>query len=572
MYQTSELNIVYERFVGGSVAVSRQETSVFSQDEYAEGLVSMRTDSSHRRRHDALTFSKTQRLAAYAKYAGCCLNLMWLALVFGCAVNPVTGHRELSLLSTADEISMGQRQYGAIQQLSGGEYRVDPGVAKYVAVVGQRVARHSDRALPYEFVVVNDSTPNAWALPGGKIGIHRGLLVELENEAELAAVLGHEIVHAAAKHSANQIQRDVLLGLTGLGIAYAVDDHEHAREIVAATNVGLHLAGRKFDRNQERLADHHGMKYMHLAGYDTSAAVSLQEKFVAMKHGRRSDWLTGLFATHPPSQERVKHNRAALLEFPPGGDLGEAHFRAQMRTLLDDREAYALADEARASEDVAQSLALINQAIDLQPRESLFHGIRGDIFASQGRHQDAVQSFTVATALNNSYFAPYLARGMSFDALGDVQRARNDFQVSNRLFQTSLASFKLGQYALAAGDRNEAKRKFELASKDEGYMGKTALNAYVKMDIEDEPWDYVDVESFFENGQIVVKLTNSSGYVIKDIVVRVIAKIDGKEVTRQLGLRRLESGYYEILNSAIDYRSEDEVRVRARILSAAPGW
>ncbi|MYD98126.1 MAG: M48 family metalloprotease, partial [Gammaproteobacteria bacterium] len=143
--------------------------------------------------------------------------LLGFVLAAGCAVNPVTGQRELSLLSTADEIAIGQRQYRPQQQIGGGQYKVDPGVAEYVASVGRRVAAASDRDLPYEFVVVNDGTPNAWALPGGKIGVHRGLLVELENEAELAALLGHEVVHAAAKHGANRLQRNALFGLAGLG-------------------------------------------------------------------------------------------------------------------------------------------------------------------------------------------------------------------------------------------------------------------------------------------------------------------------------------------------------------------
>ena len=87
--------------------------------------------------------------------------------------------------------------------MQGGAYVVDPELNRYVREVGARLARASDRALPYEFVVLNNSTPNAWALPGGKIAVNRGLLVELDNEAELAAVLGHEIVHAAARHGAN---------------------------------------------------------------------------------------------------------------------------------------------------------------------------------------------------------------------------------------------------------------------------------------------------------------------------------------------------------------------------------
>ena len=126
--------------------------------------------------------------------------LLLAALVAGCAVNPVTGRNELSLFDETQEINLGTNQYGPTQQSQGGPYTADPELSEYVSKVGQRLARVSDRSLPYEFIIIDDSTPNAWALPGGKIGINRGLLVRLNSEAELAAVLSHEIVHAAARH------------------------------------------------------------------------------------------------------------------------------------------------------------------------------------------------------------------------------------------------------------------------------------------------------------------------------------------------------------------------------------
>ncbi len=127
-----------------------------------------------------------------------------LAFLSACSVNPVTGKSEIVLMSQADEIKMGQQAYLPAQQSQGGEYDVDPVLTEYVRNVGERLAEQAARPLPYEFVVLNNSVPNAWAMPGGKIAINRGLLTELNSEAELAAVLGHEIVHADARHSAKQ--------------------------------------------------------------------------------------------------------------------------------------------------------------------------------------------------------------------------------------------------------------------------------------------------------------------------------------------------------------------------------
>src|SRR4029453_1471540 len=118
----------------------------------------------------------------------------------GCATNPVTGKSELHLVSEAQEIQMGQQQYAPSRQCQGGDYVTDPTVTNYVRQVGNKLAAVADRQLPYEFVVLNNGELNAWALPGGKLAINRGLLLELNNEAELAAVLRHEIVHAAARH------------------------------------------------------------------------------------------------------------------------------------------------------------------------------------------------------------------------------------------------------------------------------------------------------------------------------------------------------------------------------------
>ena len=122
-----------------------------------------------------------------------------------------------------------------------GRLRRRPWVQAYVQEVGKKLAAVSDRALPYEFVVINNSVPNAWAMPGGKIAINRGLLTELDSEAELAAVLGHEIVHAAARHSAQAVQRSALLQAAVLATGIATQDSNYGQVAVVGAGAGAAL-------------------------------------------------------------------------------------------------------------------------------------------------------------------------------------------------------------------------------------------------------------------------------------------------------------------------------------------
>ena len=115
---------------------------------------------------------------------GCCIFASGL---IGCAVNPVTGKNQLSFVSAEQEVASGAKNYEPSQQSQGGRYVVDPELTVYVNKVGKKLAAVSDRPqLPYEFVVLNNDVPNAWALPGGKMAINRGLLTKLEDEAQLA--------------------------------------------------------------------------------------------------------------------------------------------------------------------------------------------------------------------------------------------------------------------------------------------------------------------------------------------------------------------------------------------------
>ena len=280
------------------------------------------------------------------------LTLVAAALA-GCAVNPVTGRREIHMVSEAQEIQLGQRYYGPSRQSQGGDYVTDPKVVQYVKQVGAKLAAVADRKLPYEFVVLNSGELNAWALPGGKIAINRGLLVELKNEAELAAVLGHEIVHAAARHSAQKIEQGQLMQIGSVFASVAASAYggaELGQMVGQGAQLGSQMLQAKYGRDDELEADFYGMKYMKLAGYDLQAAVSLQELFVRKFQGAEQNWMTGLFASHPPSQERVEANRRTMAEHGgPGGELGAERFASVVAGLKRAAPAYAKQEQAIAA-------------------------------------------------------------------------------------------------------------------------------------------------------------------------------------------------------------------------------
>ena len=178
-----------------------------------------------------------------------------LLLAGGCVVNPVTGQNEIGWVSTDQQIEIGRKNYVPAQQMQGGQYKVDRGLTTYVNEVGQKVAARAPIDLPWEFVVLNNSVPNAWAMPGGKIAVNRGLLTELGSEAELAAVLGHEVVHAAARHGAQNMERSMLLQGAMIAAVIGTRNQEYAGAVLGGAQLAAGLITQKYGRDAERESD-----------------------------------------------------------------------------------------------------------------------------------------------------------------------------------------------------------------------------------------------------------------------------------------------------------------------------
>lgn len=507
--------------------------------------------------------------------------LLILSLLAGCAVNPVTGQRQISFISEREEISLGQQHYGPMQQSEGGQLRVDPELTAYVSEVGQRVAAVSDRELPYEFVVLNSSVPNAWALPGGKIAINRGLLTELQNEAELAAVLGHEVVHSAARHGAQSMERGILLQGAMVATVIAASSSEYAGFVVGGAALGAQLISQRYGREAEREADYYGTRYMARAGYDPQAAVTLQEAFLRLSDNREPGWLQGLFSSHPPSSERVQNNQQLVntlrAEGFEGGELGEERYRQRMAFLNENRAAYEAFDEAQAllrQNRVDDAEERLETAIGLLPREARFHGLRADIRLGQRRYDDAIALYDQAIALDDGYFAYFLGRGLAYSRQSNRDRARTDLQASANLLPTAQAMNELGALSLQANDRTSAKQYFQLAASAPGELGQQAAASFARLDMADNPRDHLALQAAVsQQGQLMISVRNQSPVGLRSAVLDVQATVEGRTVSRQVNVPAIAARQSRTVDAGIRLPPGVDVaaaNVRINIRSAQP--
>lgn len=449
-----------------------------------------------------------------------------LSLLFSCGRNPVTGKSELQLVSESQEIRIGEQNYLASRQSQGGDYNVDAELTAYVRGIGDKLAKVSDRKdLPYEFVVLNNSVPNAWALPGGKIALNRGLLLELNNEAELAAVIGHEIVHAAARHGAKSMERGMLLQIGVVGLGAAAGGKDGGELLVGAGVVGAQLISTRYGREAELESDKYGMTTMARAGYDPRAAISLQETFVRLSKGDKSNnWLTGLFASHPPSQERVDENRKTAAKLNVTGQLGAEAYLARIAHLKTSAPAYAKLDEgyrALSKNQADKALTLANEAIKIEPREAQFYGLRADAYALTKKTKEALTDYDAAIGRNADYFLFYLQRGLLKNQLGDPG-ARADLEKSVALLPTAPAHHALGEDALKRGARDDARGHFTAAAQSDSEVGKRSAIQLARIELAEKPEKYISVEATRNaRGFVEISVQNRAPLKVRNVKVAV---------------------------------------------------
>ena len=193
----------------------------------------------------------------------------------------------------------------------------DPVVTSYIERLGQRLVSHSDATMPFVIRVLDSDTINAFALPGGYFYINSGLILAADNEAELAAVMAHEIAHVAARHATKNLTKSQIWGfaslaLTAVGGPAGIIIHQVADIAVPVTFL-------KFGRNEEREADLLGLEYQYAAGYDPLAFVNFFER-IAVHQKKDGNFVVRLFASHPMTAERIRRAQEEIGTLLPQRD------------------------------------------------------------------------------------------------------------------------------------------------------------------------------------------------------------------------------------------------------------
>ncbi|MBA3013712.1 MAG: M48 family metalloprotease [Desulfobulbaceae bacterium] len=412
----------------------------------------------------------------------------------GCAVNPVSGQSQLMLLSEGQEVDIDRQKspyqfsedYGVVQ---------DQRLNSYLNETGRRIAAQTHRPrMPYSFRAVNAVYVNAYAFPGGSIALTRGILLKLDNEAQLAALLGHELGHVSARHTAQQMSKGTLIQALSGGVA-AVAGGAYTGLGEVASQLGSLGAGAllaSYSRDNEREADALGLEYMVRAGYGPEGILGLMD-MLNRESKRDPSALELMFSTHPMSRERYDAAKRAIdTRYRQALNLPQFRERyldntAKLRGQKVGIEAIERGVSALAKKDLKGAEGHLNEALRLLPDDYAALVVMAKIQLVAKKDSQAV---VFAERAKRGY--PQEAQGYYVSGLGNLRQkhfdgAYNDFSQHQRLLAGNPnTTFYLGLSAEGMGRRDEAVRHYS-SYLQTVKQGEQAQYAYQRL----TEWGYV---------------------------------------------------------------------------------
>jgi predicted Zn-dependent protease len=246
------------------------------------------------------------------------------------------GHRNIgtgmNFYSIEREIALGKDLSRQVEESS--RLITDPAVVEYINRIGQNLVRNSDSRVPFTIKVVDSGEVNAFALPGGFFYVDSGLILAADSEAELAAVMAHEIAHVAARHATKNMTKQQIWNMASIPLMFIGGPAAYA--IAEVASIAVPLGFLKFSRDAEREADMLGLQYDYAAGYDPQAFVQFFEK-LKMEEKKKHNNIAKMFSTHPMNSERITAAQQEIRTYLPDRDsyvVDTSEFEAMKARLM----------------------------------------------------------------------------------------------------------------------------------------------------------------------------------------------------------------------------------------------
>ena len=365
----------------------------------------------------------------------------FLAAMTGCRVNPVTGEQQLNFVSRQQALSLGDEQHPKVVKSHNGKMEMSE-LNRYLTDIVMRLHSNSHTPdMPVDFTLLNSSVVNAFALPG-HVYATRGFVAKVDNEAQFAAVMGHELAHVSAGHVAQQMSRQTLssLGVSLAGVALG-GDTAAAQGAMQAAKLGTGLVNLSYSRAQERQADRAGTYYAALAGWEPREALEMQKKIHDMED-REQAVLAKYLSTHPPLRERLSAIKSAIREKDMQRHVeGDGVFKerwekktAELEKIHEAYQPYDEGEEALSNGNAQKALKKAEEALSMRKDQAPFYRLKGDALQELGRTEDARKAYRRALELDEDYVDAEVGLGRL-----DLQQGRNEQAV--RRFEAALDEF-----------------------------------------------------------------------------------------------------------------------------------
>ncbi len=393
----------------------------------------------------------------------------------GCARSPVTGERILVGMSEEQERSIDKE--AAPHQFSQdlGAIQDDP-VNNYVRSIGGAMSQRTHRPeMPYNYRVLNANYVNAYTFPGGAMGVTRGIMTDMNSEAELAALLGHELGHVNARHAAQRQGKAMVAQVAVVGVNVAASNSKWGQLAGIASQVGSSALLSSYSRDNEREADALGQEYMARSGYPATGMTDLH-KLLVSKHQSEPSMLETMFSTHPMASERVATaQRLAETKYKntAGAPMRRERYMdsiASLRQLKPTIKSCQLGEAAAAQKKLPEAETHFRQALDHSSKDYAANVLMAKVLIAQEKNEAATKYADVAKAV-------YPQEAQAHKLLGVASLARKDYagayaslnEFDKRLPGDPGVLFLKGVSLEGAGNRKAAaKHYYEYASNVRG--------------------------------------------------------------------------------------------------------